>query len=798
MNDYWMKNKTTKEVLEHFITRFARLNKDSYEAEHMVNEYTEILEARGKGPEVIIVPRGVEPLFTGAVNSDKLDIDKVGPELAEKRMLQVSERMTRFANLTMKFTRRYLNFIGGQLAADPLQRGRLFGEFVQLPPIRSDHKMFKDGYIYKTDDRQLQMMDYKLDAERTIGLKEVGRNLHCFNKDGYLQFDGGDSEPTSGRKPLNHKHVQGPFEYRAGNGNIYPCKLFGQVPLEFVSKQTLEIMADCLTVKTDKFGKSNKDTVDAADAALYENALFPSGVSIGGNDDLLRFAQNGFLDRLKESINGDKEVTQSSVYSGKKGLKYTSLGSSYGRFLQSIKPTHVSVDLKQKADSVLTQLTSLNAHVPYGTLLSKLESDELKNAAIERSYYLLSRTPEEIKQELLEPLNAIQNPSATITKTEAVKQEKKLISQLTAPVPQHVSSSLQVVDPLVSNGYDIFSDNDIKEAQSRGLEFEQVTKLPSGLNSPEDVMTFFNTLDHKIHTAAGLKEPSWKTKEDTGAQDIFYRIKEYGTITVGMALLLFQRLNDKFFQILHDYDIYDPFHYIICRPYVHVVTNTVLIGTGGSRLGNTLIRQPDVMLKDNAVDKTHLVFMTMYNTAVVFNHLLMCCVDDVSIHSYLGNGNTRFITAGEFASFSENNFEIPEDDNYGALYVLIAATKENDRIPSVFSLDRSLLDDPDNKDAEPVIYFHDNVHLSQYIKQTPNDNHPYFWNDQVANRVVCQIPQRLLDPVSGEFKLYISGEISHLGGNHYRGMIRDLKSGKRLLKKNDLANPEKYKPWYDL
>lgn len=793
MSDYWMKGKTTKEILEHYITRFARLNKDSYEAEHMVNEYTEILEARGKGPEVIIAPRGVEPLFTGAVNSDKLDIDKVGPELAEKRMLQQSDRITRFANLTMKFTRRYLNFIGGQIAADPLQRGRLFGEFVQLPPISLnvfEKKVDGKDYEYKTDHRKLQVMDYKLDCEKTIGLKGSIEYFNCFNTNGYLKGNGYDSEPTSTRKPLGHKEVQSPFEYRGSDGNIYPCKLFGQIPLEFVSKEALIKMESCLDDIKDASNVSLYPNRANAIQALIVNALYPAASVDTTPDELLNYTNTrDFFDRLYESINGKDELTRV----GKNHPSYTGLGSFYGRFLQTTKPTHVSVDIKQKADHVLTQLTNLNAHVPYGTLLSKLESDELKNAAIERSYYLLSRSPDEIKQELLEPLNAIQNPSSTITKTEAVKQEKKLINQLTAPVPQHVSASLHAVDPLVSTGYDVFSDKDIKEAQSRGLEFEQVTKLPSGgLKSPGDVMAFFNTIQHKAHTGAGLKEPKWNDKLDEGAQDIFYRIKENGSISANMALLLFQRLNKKFFEILHEFDIYDPFHYIFCRPFVHVVTNTVLIGTGGSRLGNTLIRQPDVMLKDNAVDKTHLVFMTMYNTAVVVNHLLMCCVDDVSVHSYLGNGNTRFMEKEEFSAWQGDNYEIPEDDNYGAMFVLIAAVKGTDRIPSMFSLDRSLIDDSD------PVYFHDNEYLASYIKQTPPDNHPYYWNDQTANKIICQIPQRLYNPITNMFDLYISGEISHLGGNHYRGMMRDLKSGKRLLKKNDLANPDKYKPWFDL
>lgn len=808
MADFWFRGKTTKDILEHYISRFARLNKGSYEAEHMVNEYTEILEARGKGPEVIIAPRGVEPLFVGAENSDKLDIDKVGPGLAEQRMLQVASRMTRFAGLPMKFTRRYLNFIGNQLPLDPLQRGRLFGEFVQLPPLRADHDIFTTGklpngqdYKYSADHQQLQMMDYQHDCERTIKKKDLLPYLRIFDENDEFVIG---CKPTNERELKKHKHVQSPFEYRM-NGNIYACKLFGQIPLELVTVDALRAMSESMP----HGGLVSNE--------LLQNCFYPNGaVAYIDMKAFNTYVTGGFKNR--KSIHQQykqAEVTMSIDTETKPAelAKLRSLGVvSYGRFLSgnnTVKSTPV-VDIKQKNDQVLSQLATLNAHVPYGTLLSKLESDELKNAAVERSFYLLSRNnADEIKQELLEPLNAIHTPSTTSTKTEIAKQEKKLIGQLTAPVPQHVSTSLKPTDSsLVSMGFDLFDENAINEAKQQGFDFEEVAKLPlDEFNSVEEVKTFFDVLQHKAHVGAGLSaknDPSVIFNKATGTyspevQDIFHRIENIMPmmrLKINMALLLFQKLNKTFFELLNKHNIYDPFLYIISRPHVHVVTNTVLIGTGGSRLGNTLVRQPDCMIGDNATDKTHLVFMTMYNTAVVVNHLLMCVVDDVSIHDYRGCGNTRFMTSEQFGEFSASNFEIPDNDDAGALYVIIAAVPDKERFPKIFSLDRSLLDNPNDPSAGPAAYFHDNQWLLQYTRQTPNDLHPYHWDDQVANKILCQIPQKLYNPVSGKFDAYISGEDSHLGGYHYPGMMKALRSGKRILDKPVMS--DKMIDWYSI
>jgi hypothetical protein len=231
-----------------------------------------------------------------------------------------------------------------------------------------------------------------------------------------------------------------------------------------------------------------------------------------------------------------------------------------------------------------------------------------------------------------------------------------------------------------------------------------------------------------------------------------------------------QKINRKFFNLLADNNIYFPFTLVICRPWVVVTTNTMVIGTGGGSLGNTYYKDPDVMLQDDATSKTHLAHFSVYLKAVIYAPELLAIVDDVAVSRYVGGGTVELLTKAHVDEIRSHNFQIPVQDVRGSVFVLIAAMPDGHRLPHKLNLAGRYGESDDNGDELPEWFYHREHYAIEAILAGPKPTDMFKFQspgsktpDNYMNWSMMQVPQLCVNPETHRMTAVIKCESNHMG-----------------------------------
>jgi hypothetical protein len=826
-------NSLDQEILRLQARKFAQWQKYSHGPEKTVSELKEILETRnnGRGPEMMIVPRGCEVLMRGATNSAKLDPQVVGGQLAEMRISQQPDSITTMNGLRVHYTRKFKNVMGGQIPHDPFTRDRMFGEYFQMRP-HSLNLYRERGY--KSSHRDIMIMDYDEDRFKKWTLKDVVNNMVDngeFDDDGYLKGHQPHDNPPSAAIPLTatwsttarglrtgSKIVRSPFETMVKNG-VQQAILFGEIPIDFLSQDVIIEMARQIANK-------NLNTV------LYDTISYTR--LLGGP-----LPANGF-GRVTFNLLHTTATAVAAAPLGttpQKNEKYGYSGLvSFGYVVPSLTRSSTSstsgAPIVQDLDTIHNQNLSLlvdaATRASYAGLYTQLGDMATKQSLVLRTRDLLSQ-PQDIQMEkLLNPLNILSNPPANTTKRELASLQEKARDLLTTYTPP-VQSDLSVsTETMASTPLDesvkrpaVFTQEDITKYTNEGHRFEYLD-LDTGAKTSPYTLDSTNVRDllklsaAKPTYAAGLAEPNAQTdpnipfegKQLTADQlerinldDIDWRIKDARkrappVLAVVLNLLLCP-LKKQFFNFLVDNDILFPFTPVIVRPWVDMSTYSVLVGSGGEETGATYINNADCMLQDDATAKKHSAHFTFNSKAVIHNSSRVALEDDCAIKGYVGGGKAKkILTVDHVNEISQNNWLIPANDNRGSVFVLLTPYQEDHYLPPVWHLSGKL--DHSDPNSAPDVYFEPTTVSNLINTAAKPDSHPLDWLDTRFNRIVHQGTQLCYNPSKVDMSAVILGTDSHMGINVYDGMMRDLQSGSLLMKDCNYDNRQNYTNFFTL
>jgi hypothetical protein len=772
-------DKLDSDLLKIQARQFGAWQKMAYAPEATVRECTEILEARptSRAPKMMICSRGCQTLMRGATNSAKLDANVVGGAVAERRMAQDPQSITTFAGLRVHFTKPYKNIIGGQLPTDPLTRKRVFGESFQMRPysVGYHERKLAEGKLVSSSARDVEIMDYQLDRPRRIALKTAIDNLP-WQANGYLAGHDPTAPGADGAGLLGGKrtdpHVRSPLECMGYRG-VEECLVWGQIPLEFLSERVLSLIV--------------KQLIHANAQNIVANVL----------------AVNSVFARTRDAAAANR--ANATVMSTKTYYSANLSGHiAYGQFLGSSASTASAstaaplstINLEDIHQRNLAQFSTYASDLGdvYKALLNQEKNEKEKENLIRRTDSIFSSGVKEVIQEqLLDPLT---KHTQGQTKTERQEAKTKLFSF----VPQ-VASSLKP-DVVMQEGVPtLFSKTEVDERVAKGEKFQFIDPITNKETSPN----FYNAEKAAdlltLHYAAGLKQDVTATNpkivagttvewQKVNLTDFDYRMQQC-SLTDPVEIDLYKRVlclpfHKSVFDGFIDKNIFLPFVPVICRPWVQMETSMAIIGTGGRALGATYVNNPDVMMQDDATAKRHSAHFTVNTKAVVHDSSLITLRDDVVIKNYVGMGNTRFMTLSEVEILKANNWRIPENDNMGAMFVVLAPFLEDGPLPYVWHLSGRL----DNSDpaSHPDIYY-EPTPISALINHAPlGDQHPLSWETARYNRVMFQATQWCVNPETMLMTAVITNKDCHMGQNVYGGMMHDLKSLNLVLKECDYDN----------
>ena len=805
------KNMSGELLYDEYITSFASWQKTSGAAEQTFSRAKELIQYRtGSLPNFAIVPRGCENLMKGAINSDKLDYNKVGP-IAEGRRLQIyNTDLSNFANIPVYKARAYKNHIGGQLNFDVLKRPRVVGEFAVMEPLRPNHpiynKTFPQPYKYSSDHRSVRILDMKIDSLRTITLKEASKSFFIYDSDpvtGKEDYITGSNPKNSPNVVQGRTQVETPFEHPGYHG-ITKNIVFGETPEEFLSDDTFKLMVTQLYQKSWVGGVSTPFFTEFTNNSFFKRGNLGKLAYVGSV--MVGYPAAATAATATQPAQEARQIYGVFQYDG--GLNNVNVVT---RGLGDI-----GTSTRKLTESEILQKLSESGSGNYASsFLSRLDNKD-KELFLDRASSILTSNSA-VKENLIDPLASICN--LTGTQKEQKNQETKLRGLLLEPSTT-IPTRAKVDEVVASNngnlhGLGFYSSNEINKIQSEtGSNFVTLRDFTGSDQSIQNFIELKVAENHLLEHTSGLKEIKHnlqdltnnfviatglglsKLKDVSNIKDLekrYIKISSSGYSQEEKEVafhLLFQWMNKTFMDFLIDNDIFFPYRVLLLRPFVMFETCTVIIGIGGDSLGHVFVKDPDAMLADNATDKTHLIFVTFYMKSAVTAPHQLNIIDDVAISDYHCNGSTRFITRDEFSDFEANSWEcFNENDRAGSLYVLLAPYEQYNPVPSRFNLNKRW---PHESYSDPPhIRFHDNELLERYLSKCVPEPHVKDWDDTVVprgNRTLVQMSQICYNPVSEAFDAYIYTTKSYLGPNGiYDGVINDLKSGVMIIKEQNLS-----------
>jgi hypothetical protein len=785
MNSRVHSDKPYSEIVDIQAQNFARWQKTGRAAQKTVSEYKAILEDRGKAPEMMVIPRGVETFLRGANNAPELDVNVVGL-VAEQRQSVNPESIRRFEGMRVHHTRKYLNAVGGQLPMDPLVNPvRMFGEFAQMAPLSATSR-FSQTDKYKTADRDIMMPNYRIDNWQRLTLKQA-INMMDFESRG-----GEESEYLRGHAMGNNfdssvvagaRYPQSPFHCQGAGGKVVRAQALGQVQEEFLSNEAFKLMVKQIVAKGVFATLGVNTVVNVAGLPVVEAFMrraatrYPSPAAT-------------FTARQPEAI-ANTTVYQKAYYGASMKRDRDMVDESsidnkvyYGVFVGSSieKQARTSgADDTSDITSVISRVTAVlsgDSASHYSSFMRELDPAAQEAFHRRADSIIASKDTDVINSQLLQPLSQLQEiAKSNLTKTEKTNRAQELKTLLVTSNEKAATLSAGLKQPPQSAIARLYTDSEVAERRANGEVFEskddfQITGVDSFLKFLGHAST--ESLSYGASMTTTVPDAAFPTikqemKEDVDRRYALIKTDGLGEQLTAMALLL-QKINRKLFNLLADNDIYFPFTLVICRPWVVVTTNTVIIGTGGKSLGNTYYKDADVMLQDDATSKTHLAHFTIYLKAVIYAPELLAIVDDVAVSRYVGGGTVDLLTKEHMDEIRSHNFKIPVQDVRGSVFVLIAAMPDGQRLPHKLNLAGRYGESDDNGDELPEWFYHREHYAIEAILAGPRPTDLFKFQspgsktpDNYMNWSMMQVPQLCVNPETGRMTAVIKCESNHMG-----------------------------------
>lgn len=791
MNSRVHSDKPFSEIVDLQAQNFARWQKTGRAAHKTVSEYKAILEDRGKAPEMMVIPRGVETFLRGANNSPELDINVVGL-VAEQRQGVNPESIKRFEGLRVHHTRKYLNAVAGQLPMDPLVNPvRMFGEFTQMAPLSATSRFSKTDK-YETAHRDIMMPNYRIDNWQRLTLKQA-INMMDFESSarngetseylrGHAMGSNFDSSVVAGARV-----PQSPFHCQGAGGKVVRAQAFGQVQEEFVSNDAFKLMVERIA----QLGM-------AVPEALAKNCVVPEFAAIAVVAPLFQNAEDRYTDPAdtltRAAFPDNKTLVYQKAYgygsSMKRGREATASNNNrvyFGAFIGAVSekqprtasaPSALADDITSVTARVVSSLPTDSA-ANYSALMRDLDVNAQESFHRRADNIIASKNTDMINTQLLQPLAQLQEiGKSALTKTEKVTRAQELKTLLTSNGDKPVSLSAGLKQQTENSAARLYTAAEVSKRQSNGEVFESKDEFEiTGVDSFMKLLKYCSS--NTASYGASLTTPV------VGDFDAILKIdmkedidRRYALITAGETLgvqlvamtLLLQKINRAFFNFLADNNVYFPFTLVICRPWVVVTTNTMIIGTGGGSLGNVYYKDPDVMLQDDATSKTHLAHFSVYLKAVIYAPELLAIVDDVAVSRYVGGGTVELLTKEHMDEIRSHNFQIPVQDVRGSVFVLIAAMPDGHRLPHKLNLAGRYGESDDNGDELPEWFYHREHYAIEAILAGPRPTDMFKFQspgsktpDNYMNWSMMQAPQLCVNPETGRMTAVIKCESNHMG-----------------------------------
>jgi hypothetical protein len=814
----WFSDVIDEQALNLYTNHFISWQKDSDGAARTVTLANEIQESRAKTtPSMMILPRGLENLLRGADNSDQLNYDKVGP-VAETRRGSDPMNITRFKGKRVHFTKKYDGLTRGALPIEPMCSDRIFGEFYVMAPLRPTHPFYQMHKLgtntlppYTSAHRTIQVMDLRADRFGSISLKDAVKNMQIFDGEGYVK--GCNPKGTN----LGKTMVQGkttstsPIEV-LGRGGVHYVQMFGGMEQKFLSDNTFKLMIEQIDARADA-----KTTADKF-----------SNLSIGDYD----VTKDALLDLFKEGGGADKEYIPktSGLKRGREldrtitprtPLVYATLGvSNEQQPAQKISASTMGLGEMEKLNS--DKMTILDPSVAkyYSGLVKTLDESKRLQVA-QRTMGVLNSTDDAmITQELLTPLRETSQTSGL--KEEQKLQKERLLEKLSQPFTGSLVDTPVKSSQTSSSKTGLFTLSEVEEADhveylhpltgeklSRAEPFTMGTTRGLGY-----VLTVLGKTQDSSTTGQLYKtnhDKFWLSVQDNPSfTEVERRVKwlqdTFGENTdkweVGMMLLRMPMHKD-FFHFLIDNNIFFPFTPIIARPWICVETCSVIIGTGGERLGAMYIKDPNVMKGSDVTSKMLQWHMTIYSKAMVHEPDLLSVFDDCALKSMKGGGNLRWFPKEHIPLMKSKNWAIPKNNTRGSIFCLLGAYIETEFYPEVINFHSKRLRNPEremiNTPVDVFVETEQDEAFGVYLKSNPEDDNIFqTWIEKQGNNLCFQGTQLLYHPIKQDFSCVIYSKNNHFGQNMYSGMMHDLRTMSKLLEDQHYHDPSKFTHFYSL
>lgn len=258
-------------------------------------------------------------------------------------------------------------------------------------------------------------------------------------------------------------------------------------------------------------------------------------------------------------------------------------------------------------------------------------------------------------------------------------------------------------------------------------------------------------------------------------------------------------LKQDSFEFLLDNHIFYPFTHLVFRPWVQLVTSTVITMQGGAQTIVNLYMKPDVMMDDNATTKTHSAHMTVNLSPFVRKPLNIVVDDDVAIRRYVAGCTTQPYTFEELKRVQENGYFPGTDPNQPSWFSRIVPITMDD-IYSAIDFRGFFNDEQTSENFKPHFYT-TRSYLDELFDGHPENISPYYaaeeytGNEVLYNSVCVQCTQLCYNKNKKEFSAVITGDDSALGVNVYHGMRTVIEGLQKTFKDQEYGNVSKFQPY---
>ena len=810
-----------------------------------ISDYKGYLTERGRAPQFMAFPQGIQALLRGALNSDELDYSKVGP-VAETRRQMDYRNMTTFMGMRLHLNRTYKDFTSGQIPIDIGVRNRVWGEHAIMPALKPNHYSYwAEDSDYCSDQRAVKIPEYRRDNWAEIRLQDMVDLLEIFDSEGFVR-NTKQRVRISAQNPDNFigtrvgdagDDVMQLFETQGWHGVEMASKL-GEMAEEFMPDDNLALIAYQL-VRKRLVGNFYNTCVKIGNAVNAQNPLDKANLVILGQ----QFAEK--YNRDPNDINNRKRV--------KGGQDVIPLPSHYRGLLKPLNAQQVPVvsssssfnmervhannmenlgeSQREVYHSFLQQLSAEEQPLFVNKVQQSLLNNDLQTSVFEPIATLGNKNTkpsqrQQLRVGLLAPISALSESSAaaaavdltgatTYELVNADKYNENEIEDLKAggarlfhfdPVKFEAIESPVAINSKIQNSKDAinFINYHLTPVSERSaLMHDSLSKKIQGLkpiaNERRDIANAIRqTTAHAFATGAGKDLPEFARRLALLGNAIQKLTDKTGydqdDLTVAYLVVMFAQLHRETFNFLVAMDIHFPFTIMIVRPWVVGHTYSGIIGTGGIELGATLVKNPDVMKSSTASNKTMITNLTIWHKCAKFNPDLVCIMDDLVLKSYRGGGTTKPLTLAHIREIRAQGWKVPGGDVRGSIYPLLVATADGSPLPHLCHIFGWYYS---GKKLVRHYYTAENGYqaLMADIPALPHAMHP---TDIPFAHWTFQVTQLLYNPHDKKWNAVIFSGINHLGQNFYAGAVKHLHTHQLLLKDIGLEDTTKYVDFYTL